>query len=130
MDPVTGLWYHGWEFTPDKPQGGHNFAKAFWARGDSWITVSVPLFIEILSLPKTDPVYRFLQSTLKRQLDALVPLIDEKTGLFHTLLLDPESYLETSATAGFAAGAFMAIKMVSVGLSSDSVVSDNESYRY
>ena len=35
-DPVTGLWYHGWTFN-----GRHNFANAFWARGNSWITVAI-----------------------------------------------------------------------------------------
>ncbi len=114
MDPVSGLWYHGWEFTPGAKEGsGNNFAGALWARGNCWITVSIPLFIQILDLKPSDPVYRFLASTLKRQLDALIPLIDTQSGLFHTLLVDPSSYVETSASAGFAAGIYMAVKMVS-----------------
>jgi hypothetical protein len=47
MDTVTGLWFHGWEFTPEKVTVGHNFAKALWARGNCWITISIPLFIEL-----------------------------------------------------------------------------------
>jgi hypothetical protein len=44
--------------------------------------------------------------------DALVKLQDPKTGLWHTLLDDPDSYVETSAAAGFAAGIFMATRLV------------------
>jgi unsaturated rhamnogalacturonyl hydrolase len=52
-------------------------------------------------------------STLRRQCDALVKLQDAQTGLWHTLLDDPTSYVETSAAAGFAAGMFMALRLVS-----------------
>ncbi|RSH92559.1 hypothetical protein EHS25_008004 [Saitozyma podzolica] len=89
MDPRSGLWYHGWEFTPEGPTSGHNFANALWARGNCWITVAIPL----------------------RQVDALVKCQDLKTGLWHTLLIDRTSYVESSAAAGFAAGMFMAIRM-------------------
>ena len=33
-DPTTGLWFHGWTFA-----GRHHFAKARWARGNSWVTM-------------------------------------------------------------------------------------------
>ncbi|WWD16247.1 hypothetical protein CI109_100673 [Kwoniella shandongensis] len=121
-DTVSGLWYHGWEFTPSpvKPgakqgeptSGGHNFAKALWARGNCWITVSIPMFLDILGdqLKPEDPLYKYLVSVWKRQVDALVRCQDPKTGLWHTLLVDPTSYVETSATAGFAAGIYMGIR--------------------
>jgi hypothetical protein len=32
MDTTTGLWFHGWQF--DGNGGGHNYAKALWARGN------------------------------------------------------------------------------------------------
>ncbi|WVF71845.1 hypothetical protein IAT40_006654 [Kwoniella sp. CBS 6097] len=109
-DTISGLWYHGWQFTED---GGHNFAKALWARGNCWITVAIPMFIEILgdSLPKTDPVYRSLEAAWRRQVDALVRTQDPKTGLWHTLVLDPTSYVEASASAGFAAGIFAGLRI-------------------
>lgn len=127
MDPVSGLWYHGWEFTPTpgsstsnnpahEGQAGHNFANALWARGNCWITVCIPLFISVLGekyLPSADPIRRLLVSTLKRQVDALVKCQNKENGLWHTLLVDPRSYVETSATAGFAAGIFAAVRMVS-----------------
>ncbi|GFZ42929.1 hypothetical protein JCM24511_00647 [Saitozyma sp. JCM 24511] len=114
-NPSTGLWYHGWEYTPEKGSldFGHNFAGALWARGNAWITVSIPIFLEILGdrLAKDDPVRLSLIATLKRQVDALVACQDKETGMWHTLLVDPTSYVETSATAGFAAGILMALRM-------------------
>lgn len=111
MDPVSGLWFHGWQHTE---LGGHRFAGALWARGNCWITIAIPLFLSILELPPTDPMYRFLAATLKRQVDALVLLQDQASGLWHTLLIDPSSYVETSAAAGFVAGIYMGIRMVSM----------------
>jgi unsaturated rhamnogalacturonyl hydrolase len=124
-DPVTGLWYHGWEFTPtpgsstagvpDDSKPGHNFANALWARGNCWITVAIPVFLEVLGekyLPSDDPIRKFLISTFRRQVDALVKCQNKESGLWHTLLVDPRSYVETSATAGFAAGIFAGIRMV------------------
>ncbi|WVR05475.1 hypothetical protein IAU60_002491 [Kwoniella sp. DSM 27419] len=128
-DPVSGLWYHGWQFTPEKVEigqggvptkGGHNFANALWARGNCWITLAIPMFIEILGdrLPKTDPVYRQLVTAWRRQVDALVRSQDPKTGLWHTLIVDSSSYVETSAASGFGAGIYAGIRM---GLVSDPV---------
>ncbi len=39
-----------------------------------------------------------------------MPLQDEETGLWHTLLRYKDSYVESSATAGFAAGAYLALR--------------------
>nr|XP_018265083.1 uncharacterized protein I303_03266 [Kwoniella dejecticola CBS 10117]OBR87241.1 hypothetical protein I303_03266 [Kwoniella dejecticola CBS 10117] len=124
MDPVTGLWYHGWCFTPDgKPTQfsknpnvasyGHHFSAALWARGNSWITLAIPMLLEILQdkLEKDDPVRLTLISVLKRQIDALIPLQDPQMGLWRTLLVDKETYVETSASAGFAAGIYMSLRL-------------------
>jgi unsaturated rhamnogalacturonyl hydrolase len=102
----TGLWFHGWTF-----DGRHHFARARWARGNCWVTAAIPDFIELLNLPEGDGVRSFLADTLRAQIDALVKLQDEKTGLWHTLLDDPSSYLEASATAGFAYGILKAIRL-------------------
>ncbi|GMK58299.1 hypothetical protein CspeluHIS016_0503310 [Cutaneotrichosporon spelunceum] len=105
----SGLWYHGWRFTP---AGGDNFAGALWARGNCWITIAIPLLLEILhdEMPEGDAVREFLVSTLRRQIDALVRT-QSAGGLWHTLLLDDTSYVESSASAGFAAGIYMALRM-------------------
>ncbi|WP_147193870.1 glycoside hydrolase family 105 protein [Pantoea sp. CCBC3-3-1] len=104
MDKETGLWFHGWTF-----DGHHNFANARWARGNSWLTIVIPEFVELLELPEKDATRRFLQQVLSRQLAALEKCQDE-SGLWHTLLDDPNSYLEASATAGFAFGMLKAAR--------------------
>lgn len=70
------------------------------------------MFLDLLDLPKSDPTYRFLVHTLKRQVDALLPLQDSETGLWRTVLMDPSSYVEVSATAGFVGGMLKAIRSV------------------
>jgi len=104
MDRETGLWFHGWTF-----EGNHNFSRARWARGNSWLTVSIPDFIELLELPEYDATRRFLLEVLNSQVSALAELQDE-SGLWHTLLDDRDSYLESSATAGFAYGILKAVR--------------------
>jgi unsaturated rhamnogalacturonyl hydrolase len=53
----------------------------------------------------------FLVATLKAQIDGLVRTQDLETGLWHTLLDDPSSYVEASATAGFAYGILKALRL-------------------
>ena len=95
---------NGWTF-----DGDHNFARALWARGNSWITIVIPEFIELLDLPEGDPTRRHLLSLFRRQAAALRDTQDE-SGLWHTLLDDPDSYLEASATAGFAYGLLKGVR--------------------
>lgn len=103
-DKKTGLWFHGWTFA-----GHHNFAKALWARGNSWITIAIPDILELLNLPANDAFREFLLDALKNQIEALAKVQDE-SGLWHTVLDDTTSYLEASATAGFAYGILKAIR--------------------
>ncbi|THH01840.1 hypothetical protein EW026_g898 [Hermanssonia centrifuga] len=105
-DTTTGLWFHGWNF-----DGRHHFARALWGRGNCWITVAIPDFIELLNLPPSDGLRLFLVSTLTAQIDALARLQDQKTGLWHTILDDTTSYLEASATAGFAYGLLKSLRL-------------------
>ncbi len=104
FDRKSGLWFHGWTF-----DGRHNFANALWARGNCWVTIAIPEFIELLDLPPENTLRMFLIDTLKAQVDALAKLQDA-SGLWHTLLPDKSSYLEASATAGFAYGILKAIR--------------------
>jgi unsaturated rhamnogalacturonyl hydrolase len=102
-DVKSGLWYHGWTF-----EGNHHFSEAFWGRGNCWVTIAIPLFLETKGLPES--VRRYLETILVRQINALVPLQDAG-GMWHTLLDDPSSYLESSATCGFGYGVLRAVKM-------------------
>ncbi len=104
-EPVSGLWYHGWTFN-----GRHNFAKAFWARGNSWITVAIPELVSLVGDAVPPFARRFLQSVLRSQVTALQKCQLED-GMFTTLLDDPASPPETSATAGFAYGILRGIEV-------------------
>lgn len=104
FDKKTGLWFHGWNFI-----GRHNFADALWARGNCWVTIAIPEFIEMLDLPPEDALRRFLIETLEAQVKALAEHQHE-SGLWRTLINDPTSYLEASATAGFAYGILKAVR--------------------
>ncbi|WP_291293012.1 glycoside hydrolase family 88 protein [Enterococcus sp.] len=103
VDKKTGLWFHGWTF-----EERHNYAEALWARGNCWITIAIPEIIEILELAQGDAFREFLIGTLLEQVKALQKYQDQ-SGLWHTLLDDATSYVEASATAGFAYGILKAV---------------------
>jgi len=106
QDIQTGLWFHGWTF-----DGRHHFGRARWGRGNCWVTVAIPDFIEMLKLSETDGVRNFLVTSLVAQINALVKYQDQATGLWHTILDDDTSYLEASCTAGFAYGILKALRL-------------------
>ena len=96
-DTATGLFFHGWTF-----EGRHNYARALWARGNAWVTMAIPELFTIA--PPTDPALRrYLATVLDTQASALAAL-QRPDGMFHTLLDDPSSPVEASATAGFGYG--------------------------
>ncbi|PWY93958.1 family 88 putative glycosyl hydrolase [Aspergillus sclerotioniger CBS 115572] len=93
FDTKTGLWFHGWT----------------WARGNSWVTMVIPEFVELLELKEGDPIRVHLLDTLEAQCEAL-QRVQEDDGFWHTLLDHPDSYVEASATAGFAYGILKAVR--------------------
>jgi len=109
FDRKTGLWFHGWTFL-----GRHNFADALWARGNCWVTIAIPELIELLDLPPGDALRAFLIETLEAQVKALAAHQDD-SGLWRTLIPDETSYLEASATAGFAYGILKAVRKRYIG---------------
>ena len=109
VDRKTGLWFHGWTF-----DGRHHFANALWARGNCWVTIAIPEFIELLELPPGDALREFLLETHLQQIRTLVKHQDAG-GLWHTLIDDPKSYLEASATAGFAYGILKSVRKGYIG---------------
>ena len=100
-DPDTGLWYHGWTFN-----GNHNFAGAFWCRGNCWVTIAIPEFLQMV--PCRESVKEELVRILLAQVKSLVKYQNEN-GMWHTLIDDPTSYVESSATCGFAYGIMKAV---------------------
>lgn len=94
--PKTGLWYHGYCF-----QGRHHFGQAYWGRGNSWFTACAVDFAEWIP---DGPVRRLILNTWQEQCKALLSVQDPESGLWHTLLDQPDSYLETSASAAITYG--------------------------
>jgi len=93
QDPRTGLFRH--MFDEDRNLGTDDF----WARGNGWAAMS---FIEVLRrLDRDSPAWIELRQGLRTLLDGLAAAQDLRTGLWHTVLDRPETYLETSASAMF-----------------------------
>ena len=105
LDNSSGLWFHGYDC--DKK---NNFGAALWGRGNSWITIFIPEFLEILEdYPLNKSLRQYIIDILNLQVAALA-LYQHQSGLWHTLIDDSSSYLEASATAGFGFGILKAIR--------------------
>ncbi|GGD56963.1 beta-galactosidase BglB [Paenibacillus nasutitermitis] len=101
-DVRSGLFFHGWTFMENS-----HFAGALWGRGNAWYTAGLVDYLDMVPVP--GGVRKFLITSLERQVETLVSLQSEE-GMWHTLLNDPDSYVESSATAGFAYGILKAVR--------------------
>ena len=102
-DKKTGLWFHGWTF-----HGNHNFSEALWGRGNCWVTIAILEFLNMV--PYDESFKRYLVETLQLQVSALKEYQDP-SGMWHTLIDDPDSYVESSATCGFCYGILRAVHL-------------------
>ncbi len=103
-DKQSGLFFHGWTFNER-----NNFGGIFWCRGNSWFTLGILDYIDMFEGTMNSGLKTFIVDTYKAQTAKLKTLQDE-SGLWHTVLTDPDSYLETSGTAAIAAGILKGIK--------------------
>ena len=91
QDPETGLYRHMW----DEESGRRT--PEFWGRGNGWVVMS---YTEVLKNEKPgSPAAVRLAGAYQRQLASIVVFQDKKTGLWRTILNDPASYPEVSASA-------------------------------
>jgi hypothetical protein len=104
-DRKTGLFYHGWTFNER-----NNFGGIFWCRGNSWFTLGILDYIDMFEGTMNAGLKTFIIDTYKAQVEKLKELQDPKTGLWHTVLPDPDSYVETSGTAAITAGILKGIR--------------------
>lgn len=104
-DKNTGLFYHGWTFNER-----NNFGGVFWCRGNSWFTLGILDYIDMFNGTMNAGLKTFIVDTYKAQVEKLKELQDKKTGLWHTVLTDPDSYVETSGTAAITAGILKGIR--------------------
>ena len=99
----NGLWYHGWTFG-----GRHNFSEAFWGRGNCWISFAIADLLDFEGI--SESVRLYLQGVLYAQVKTLKEYQAEN-GMWHTLLDDPDTYVESSATAGIGYGILKGVRM-------------------
>lgn len=101
-DTKSGLFFHGWD-----GEARNHMSAAKWARANAWVILASGLIIE--ELPEQFEGKNFVCESLLSLADALSKCQHENGG-FSTVLDRPESYCESSAAAGIAAGIFYGIK--------------------
>lgn len=100
----AGLLYHGWTF-----KGNHNFGKVFWNRGNSWFTYGCVAYLEAMGDRIPAPVRTYILDVWRHQAEALAKLQND-SGLWPTVLDDPDSYEEASGSAAIAAGILLGVR--------------------
>jgi unsaturated rhamnogalacturonyl hydrolase len=101
-DKSCGLFYHGWDFN-----NKNNYGAVHWARGNSWYTCGIVELMDIM--PIEEGLKQYFLDTFTAQVDALVK-VQTEDGMWCTVLDNPNSYVETSATAAFAYGILKGIR--------------------
>jgi unsaturated rhamnogalacturonyl hydrolase len=99
QDEASGLLRHGHE-----KYAGLN--GAFWARGNGWALMGLIETLEVL--PREHPDFAELHQRLAALVEALAAR-QGAGGLFHTVLTDDATYLETTLAAMLAASLPLAI---------------------
>lgn len=95
QDNKTNLFYHGWDNINKNHMSG-----LYWARANAWAALTMAEALKHINY--LYPMFMQIDGALRDQLSVLVRLQSEE-GLWHTILDDESSYLETSATAGIGA---------------------------
>jgi unsaturated rhamnogalacturonyl hydrolase len=95
QDETTNVFYHAW----DNVNKNH-LSGIYWARANAWAAYTMTRAFGMLNY--LNPMWMQLDGAVSDQLSALVRLQSEE-GMWHTVLDDESSYLETSASAGIAA---------------------------
>ena len=93
----SGLWYHGY----DNLTGGH-MSGFYWARANAWAAYTMSQVCAVLPEWYLYPQTLDILGSTNEQLSTL-KLLQTENGLWRTLLDDPDSYEETSASCGIAA---------------------------
>src|SRR5260370_3307477 len=98
-DPRTGLFWHV-AYVEKK-----SHSACLWARGNSWFSIAAPQVLAEIEAAGTSARFadktEKIRNALARQLNAIARLQDD-SGLWHTVIDRPDSYLEASSAAGFA----------------------------
>jgi unsaturated rhamnogalacturonyl hydrolase len=97
QDQASGLWFHGYNNLKKDHMSGF-----FWARANAWAAYTMAMVKHTLPEPYLYPPFMDIDCSLRDQLSGLKKMQTEG-GLWRTVLTDPESYEEVSASCGIAA---------------------------
>jgi unsaturated rhamnogalacturonyl hydrolase len=100
QDPRTGRWYHGWDASDAGAGEFAHLSGAFWARGNGWAALAATELLRFL--PVDHPQRLAVIAALDRQLRGLV-VMQDRSGLWHTVVDRPDFYLEASGSAAIGA---------------------------
>jgi unsaturated rhamnogalacturonyl hydrolase len=90
QDSKSGLYYHMWDWeTNDRTAGA-------WGRGNGWVMMSLADTLEAMEGGHRD---RKAVAGLAVRLTEALARVQDRDGLWHTVLEDPASYPESSATS-------------------------------
>lgn len=103
QDAETGLHRHLYNV-----KTGSYMAGAFWGRGNGWMAASVVDMLDAVGAD--DPVHADIIDSFQRQM-AAVQAVQRPDGAFHTILNDPTTYVEMSATAALGYAAFKGVRL-------------------
>ena len=103
LDSKSGLMWH----VAYADRGTHS--PCLWARGNSWYSIAASQVLADCSGMSGEEGPE-IRAVLARQLNAIVALQD-RSGLWHTVIDRPETYLEASCAAGFALALGRALAM-------------------
>lgn len=97
----NGLFFHGYDCA-----NKNHLSAVCWGRANAWIIYSTNLILN--ELPEFDGKNEVI-SSMEEQIKALAKYQHDDGG-FSTVIDDAQTYEETSAAAGIAAGVYMAVK--------------------
>lgn len=102
FDDSAGVCRHGW-FSRTNQQ-----SPVRWGRANGWIIWAVSE--ALLSLPQNHPDYAAVKELFRKHINGIIGLQDE-SGMWHQVLNDKTSFLESSCTAMFITGISRAIRL-------------------
>jgi len=94
-DPRSGLVAHAFNDAPRAEPVPPFESGAFWARGNGWALATL---VDALGWLPAQHSSRAELIEMTRRLAARLCALQAESGLFHTLLLEPESYRETAGS--------------------------------
>lgn len=97
QDPETGLFYHGYDNIAK-----NHMSAFYWGRANAWAAYTMSQVGVCLPQCYLFPKFLDIVGSLSDLL-ASVKLLQTENGLWRTILDDPESYEEVSASCGIAA---------------------------